>query len=147
MKEAYILLIIFTLHLTTLYTPAIQLKPVFKDYCPDEYYHKEFITKKDVKKPIPQVFVIAGFAAFAIPGFLFNMYNNRTRNVCVEIVNSNIQFWKIREEAFEKRLKECEISKDVVYCYSQLADRELQARTMFEQSQAINRSTISNWYR
>lgn len=126
---------------------AITTKPDFKDYCPPEYYHRAPITKKDVKRVIPQFFVIVGYAAFGVPGVIMHIHNRRAKENCVEIVNSNIKYWELREKAFNTKLEKCDSNKDREKCYAEIEEKELQARTLFEQTQALNRKVISDWYR
>lgn len=125
------------------------LRPSFKEFCPDVYYHKNYIpndwyepqkfTTKEKALLWSSIIICLYPAIITYPMAISDTKWRRKQRAkkIIEEYNTALTYWKEREAAFERSLDLCSKSKDKAGCYVNVKLNESNKNLMIEQNNLL----------
>lgn len=141
-----ILLLIYLIVIEPSY--AIVQKPSFQEFCPAQYYGKEYLPRNwcepakyptHVKALFWSSIVLFYPAIVCYPLAISDTEWRRQQrsNKIRKEYNATLHYWKQREASFNTSLELCDSSKDKAACYMQVRNNEIQRNLTLEQNELL----------
>lgn len=123
-------------------------RPSFKEFCPEVYYHKEYMDANWVEEKkfstgqkallwVPWVGIFSMVPTYSLAISDTKWRRKQRSQKIIANYNHALDYWKGREKSFNESLELCKAVSDVATCYIQVKHNEYQKSLLIEQNKLL----------